>query len=129
METKSRYEVISDLEKQKRELINKRDELEFEVKTKERTALGLKRQKEDTAKLQREFEMKQKNKQDDLNRETADWTFKMSNTIAEYDRKIADAELDIVNFKETILARKATFNELIKGIDESLDRFGKLQTK
>ena len=129
METKSRYEVISDLEKQKRELINKRDELEFEVKTKERSVLTLKRSKEDTAKLQREFETKQENKQEDLNRETRDWNFKMSNTIADYDRKIIDAEQDIVNFKETILPRKTTFNELIKGIDESLERFGKLQTK
>ena len=52
METKSRYEVVSDLEQKKRDLIRNRDELEFEVKTKERVILTKERQFQDMKKKQ-----------------------------------------------------------------------------
>ena len=39
METKSRYEVISDLETKKRDLIKQRDEIDFVLKDKERTVV------------------------------------------------------------------------------------------
>ena len=47
METKSRYEVIAELEGKKRDLIKERDGLEDEVKEKEDQLRNLKRQKED----------------------------------------------------------------------------------
>ncbi len=48
METKSRYEVIAELEAQKRDLIVERDGLKDESKTKEDAIRNLKRNKDDT---------------------------------------------------------------------------------
>ena len=48
METKSRYEVISDLESKKRSLIQERDGLNDQVKNKEKNIKELQRQKDDT---------------------------------------------------------------------------------
>jgi len=48
METKSRYEVIAELESQKRDLIQERDGLQDEEKAKEDAVRDLKRSKEDT---------------------------------------------------------------------------------
>ncbi len=50
METKSRYEVISDLENKKRELIRERDKLDEDSKDKERKVKNLERTKEDISK-------------------------------------------------------------------------------
>ena len=47
METKSRYEVISDLEKQKRELIKERDELGDVLREKEKAIKDTERTKND----------------------------------------------------------------------------------
>jgi len=47
METKSRYEVISDLESQKRQLILEKDSLDEELKNKEKALEKVMRQKED----------------------------------------------------------------------------------
>ena len=47
METKSRYEVIAELEGQKRDLIVERDGLDDEAKVKENAIRDLKRQKDD----------------------------------------------------------------------------------
>ena len=47
METKSRYEVIAELEQQKRKLILERDSFEDKVKAKERHIKDLKREVED----------------------------------------------------------------------------------
>ncbi len=47
METKSRYEVISDLEVQKRELIRERDGFDDAIKVKERGVKDVERQKGD----------------------------------------------------------------------------------
>ena len=48
METKSRYEVIAELEGKKRDLIKERDGLDDEAKEKENQFRDLKRQKDDT---------------------------------------------------------------------------------
>jgi len=48
METKSRYEVISDLESKKRDLILERDGFKDEIIEKEKTVTALNRQKNDT---------------------------------------------------------------------------------
>ena len=48
METKSRYEVVAELEGKKRDLITERDGLKDESKVKEDILRELKRQKDDT---------------------------------------------------------------------------------
>jgi len=86
METKSRYEVISDLEAEKRRMIVARESL-----------------------------------QDNLR--------KMERSLKEYEREVEDQKKEIENFKENMEEQKNTYNELIKSIDESLARFGKLDSK
>ena len=127
METKSRYEVISDLEKQKRDLIRERDGLDDEVKKKERSVKNLERQKEDITLQKKSFDMKQEEQKKSLEREKEEFDFKIENTEDDLTRKIADAKEDTDYYKTTVEKRKATINELIKGVDESLQRFGKLQ--
>lgn len=48
METKSRYEVIAELEGKKRDLIKERDSLDEESKAKDKSLVNLERQKVDT---------------------------------------------------------------------------------
>ena len=48
METKSRYEVIAELEGKKRDLIKERDNLVEESKAKDKSLVNLERQKVDT---------------------------------------------------------------------------------
>ncbi len=95
METKSRYEVISNLEQQKRDLIQERNGLV-------------------TEKLEKEHELKliERNKSDQL---------------VAWDRKIEDSTLNLKNFEQSMTTRKETIQELIKSVDDSLDRFSKLQ--
>ena len=45
------------------------------------------------------------------------------------DRQIEDVEEQIADFKSSMKERKETIVELIKSVDESLDRFSKLSTK
>ncbi len=97
METKSRYEVIAELEGQKRDLITERDGLDEEARKKDDEVRDLKRTKEDT--------------------------------IIILDRRILDAETDHTKFVERMDERKTTVAELIKSVDDSLDRFNKLGTK
>lgn len=97
METKSRYEVIAELEGQKRDLIKERDGLEDEAREKENAVRDLKRQKDDV--------------------------------IIGYTRKIEDAEADHKKFTDTMKERKTTVTELIKSVDDSLNRFNTLNTK
>lgn len=129
METKSRYEVIADLEKQKRILICEKAEIDDEVKIKERIVKNLKRGKEDLAKKDEDFKMEQANAISDLDRKRTNWEFKMKNTKEQVDREVEDAKEDVINYKKSVDAKKKTFDELIKGINESLERFGKLQSK
>lgn len=97
METKSRYEVISDLEKQKRDLILERDGLNDKLLIKQKNLKDMERNKADNNLL--------------------------------IDRKIEDIKEDIINFKNTIGEREETISELIKSVDESLIRLGKISNK
>lgn len=129
METKSRYEVIADLERQKRELIREKDELDDNVKVKEREVLNLKRTKEDESKLKENFALNQKIKEENLKREQDEFDFKIKNAEEVLDREISDAKEDLEYYKTTIEQKKKTVDELIVGVNESLERFGKLQSK
>lgn len=86
METKSRYEVIADLEENKRSLILKRDSLGEKLKQKKKVLKDMK-------------------------------------------RDIEDKEEEIKDFEESIEDQRVTINELIKSIDESLNRFAELSKK
>ena len=86
METKSRYEVIADLEANKRKLIRERDELPLEV---QRRQLEIKLQK----------------------------------------RTLEDLEEDLKNFKDGLDVKKETINELIKTVEQSLERLSTLNSQ
>lgn len=94
METKSRYEVISDLEMQKRELIKEKDSFKDSEKAKDKEIKDTERAKNDQ--------------------------------IIAWDRKLEDLNEDLANFKTRTDERKETITELIKSVDDSLSRFGKL---
>ena len=91
METKSRYEVMADLEERKRKLISERDGLE-------------------EALLERQKELKlHDRKVEDLQRQL--------------DRQREDLVEGISNFEAMMESKKATLNELIASVDQSLARF------
>ena len=94
METKSRYEVVADLESKKRDLINERDNLDEDARKKEKEFRELERMQEDNATVMA--------------------------------RKVNDAKEDADKFKERMEERKITINELIKSVEDSLERFNKL---
>ncbi len=83
METKSRYEVISDLEQNKRTLITERDGLDRDLKNKEKL-------------------------------------------VKESKRDLEDLEQDVKDFKDEMKHKTETYNELIRSVDDSLNRFEKL---
>ena len=97
METKSRYEVIAELEGKKRALINERDGLNDQLRERERQLKLLERHKSDN--------------------------------IMVLDRQIADKKEEVENYKSTLAERKDNITELIKSVDDSLERFNKLQVK
>jgi len=86
METKSRYEVIADLEEKKRNLIMQRNNLDSGLKASERQ-------------------------------------------LKEMKRELEDKEEDIKDYKNSMSSQKETMNELIKSVDESLNRLSKLNEK
>ena len=86
MDIKSRYEVISDLESKKRELIKERDSFGDNVKI-------------------------------------------MKREIKDSERELEDAKEDLKDFEKTIVERQATIKELIRSVEDSLNRFSKLDTK
>ena len=86
METKSRYEVIADLENNKRGLIREREALQNDVIEREKSIKNVKRQLE-------------------------------------------DMEEDLKVFVSSLDTKKQTINELIKSVDDSLQRFASLQKK
>lgn len=94
METKSRYEVISDLESKKRELIQERDGLGDGLLEKQKELKSLLRQQSDN--------------------------------IMVMERQVEDKEEVIRNFENTMAERKETITELIKSVEDSLNRFGKI---
>jgi len=86
MDIKSRYEVISDLESKKRELIKERDGFKDRIKSQKRT-------------------------------------------IKDSERELEDAREELKDFEETVVERQATIRELIKSVEDSLNRFSKLDSK
>ena len=86
METKSRYEVIADLEAKKRTLIINRDNLPGQLQEKNKELRDLK-------------------------------------------REVEDKEEEVKEFNEAIGTQKETINELIKSVDDSLNRFAELGKK
>jgi len=86
METKSRYEVIAELEEKKRNYILSRDGLKNKLKLMER---------------------------------------KLRDTRREYE----DEQEAVKDFKEDIKEQEKTYDTLIKSVEESLNRFNKLQEK
>lgn len=129
METKSRYEVISELEAKKRSLIEKRDALGEEIYAKKLGISDLERQKEDIDTHKKDFDIKEQNKIADLERERKDFEFKIKNTETKLDRQIEDAKKDLELFESELDAKKKTYGELIKGVNESLERFASLKEK
>lgn len=129
METKSRYEVISDLEQKKRSLINEKNELDFEVTSKKRRVVEFERDKENLKTQEQDFLFKQEKQKQALENEKKDFDFRMNNTQLDCDRRIADAKEDIINFESTLKQRKEAIDEQIKSINESLERFSALQKK
>ena len=129
MKTKSRYEVIAELETKKRDLIRERDSLDDEARKKEQNVKLLERQKEDIDKQFKDFDLRQNDAMEDLSRKKKDFEFRIENTKDDLNRKIEDARADLIYFKSTIIQKIETIKELIKGVDESLERFGKIQVK
>lgn len=64
METKSRFEVIADLEQRKRELIQQKANINNEIKTKEKTIKELKRELEDEEEELKELKSTTKEKEE-----------------------------------------------------------------
>lgn len=129
METKSRYEVISDLEKQKRDLIKERDALDDKTKEKERQVKNYERKKENLETQKKDFDFNQVKALQNLANEKSDFELKMNNTLIMVEREITDAKEDLEYFKTTVNARKETIQELIKSVDDSLTRFNKFTEK
>ena len=67
IETKSRYEVISDLEEQKRELIRERDGFDDVIKARERRIKDINRALEDKQEDLKDFKAKIKDNEKTLN--------------------------------------------------------------
>lgn len=141
METKSRYEVLSDLEAKKRELIKERDSLSGELDKKKQTLKVLVRNGESLKVVAlRDFEDLDR-KKDTLEREKEDFLLSWNRRVKDIEverrelerrkndnevinnRKIEDCKTDIELFEKTIEDKKNTINDLIKSVDESLNRF------
>jgi len=86
MQTKSRYEVIFELEKKKRDLMEQKDSFG--------QVLNLKKRE-----------------------------------LKEMLREVEDKEEEIKEYEENMANQKITIEELIKSVDESLERFSKLKDK
>jgi len=110
-------------------LIREKDELNDNVKLKEREVLNLERTKEDVSKQKGDFALHLRIKEENIKREQDEFDFKIKNTEDALDRNILDAKEDLEYYKTTIEQKKKTVEELIIGVNESLERFGKLQSK
>lgn len=86
METKSRYQAILELEAQKRDIIQKRDNLKDVLRHKEKS-------------------------------------------LRDNKRCIEDEEEELEIFKKSIPEQEATYNELLSGIEQSLERLGNMNSK
>ena len=86
IETKSRYEVIADLEEKKRQLIINREGLDYQLTNKKKELKHLK-------------------------------------------RELEDKEEETSDFENSMSSQKDTINELIKSVDDSLNRLTEMSTK
>ncbi len=148
METKSRYEVIAELESKKRDLIKERDGLNDELLKKEQYIKSvndskidaLNRAERDLTDLVKEIanlEIVFVRREEDLKREKEDKLEALNRKKDkierskedgqnDHERQIERSNNDASNFKTTITDRKTTIEELIKSLDENLERFGKI---
>jgi len=85
-ETKSRYEVIAELEDKKRNLIQEKESFPDRIRMKNRR-------------------------------------------IRDSEREIEDSKEELKEFEDSVAVRKETITELIKSIDDSLERFAELSKK
>ena len=127
METKSRYQVIAELEDKKSNLIRERDGAKDVIQIQEAEILGIQRAIEDISVQKEDFNLAQTNKVAELEREKIDFQFKIKNTESIFNRNLEDANAKLKNFTAVEKEKTATLNELIKGVDSSLERFNKLQ--
>ena len=128
METKSRYQVIADLEEKKRELIRERDGFDTAIAEQEVKIKAIERQIEDIDVQKEDFAMQQENAKLDLAKQKTDFDFKIRNTASIFNRNLEDAKRKLDQVQSTKDEKAKTIAELIEGVDKSLDRFEKLQT-
>ena len=126
METKSRYQVIAELEDKKSNLIRERDGTKEATQKQEQDILNIQRAIEDISVQKEDFNLAQTNKVAELEREKIDFQFKIKNTESIFNRNLEDAKTKLKNFTAVEKEKTATLNELIKGVDSSLERFNKL---
>ena|SRR3990167_4057334 len=122
METKSRYEVLSDLEDRKKQLIEQRDNLQDETELKRQQLETIERQKEDVIEHFKRQEENFSRERQDLERQKID-------SLKNADRAIQDKKKEIELYPEVLIRRKSTINEQIKSVDEAINRFTQMQTK
>ena len=127
METKSRYQVIAELEEKKNGLIRERDGTKDNIQEKELEILNIERAIQDISVQKEDFELVQSNKTAALEAEKTDFEFKIKNTQSVFSRNLEDAKTKLEHFKSVEKEKTETLNELIKGVDSSLERFNKLQ--
>ena len=127
METKSRYQVIAELEDKKNALIRERDGTKDDIQNKEHEILNIERAIEDISVQKEDFNLAQTNEKLDLERKKTDFDFKIKNTESVYNRNLEDAKTKLEHFKSVEEEKTKTLNELIAGVDSSLERFNKLQ--
>lgn len=141
METKSRYEVIAELEANKRNLIKERDSLMDSLIQKKQTSDNFERnlkdfetffkrriddldRKKETLLRKKEDFLKDSDRQVlDLEKEKEDINRQKEDNIIITTRKLEDSKQEVINFEKTINDRRDTIKELIESIDESLNRF------
>ena len=122
METKSRYEVLSDLEDRKKQLIEQWDNLQDETELKRQQLETIERQKEDVIEHFKRQEENFSRERQDLERQKID-------SLKNADRAIQDKKKEIELYPEVLIRRKSTINEQIKSVDEAINRFTQMQTK
>jgi len=108
-------------------LIRERDGHKDDIQDKELEILNIERNIQDVSVQKEDFELAHNNKKADLNREKDMFDFKIKNTESVYNRSLEDAKTKLKHFESVEKAKTDTLNELIKGVDSSLERFNKLQ--
>ena len=108
-------------------MIRERDGTKDNIQNKEFEILNIQRNIEDISVQKEDFKLAQDNKKAELEREETDFNFKIKNTESVFNRNLEDAKTKLEHFKTVEKEKTITLNELIKGVDSSLERFNKLQ--